>query len=64
MDVCHFIVHFANTRVVTKRLCMCGMRKIFNAAGFMCARHACMYADAPMPTLACLSTQVMKSHQN
>ena len=48
----HFKVHLAYA--ATKRLRMCGMRKIFRAAGFMCACHARMYADAPMPTLAYL----------
>ena len=55
MVVRHFQVHLAYARVATKRLRMCGTRKIFHAACFMCARrarHARMYADVPMPTLA------------
>ena len=59
MVVRHFKVHLAyacvatkRLRIATKRLRMCGMRKVFHVAGFMCARHARMYADAPMPTLA------------
>ena len=52
MVVCHFKAHLAYVRVATKWLRMCGMRKIFHAAGSMCARHARMYDDAPVPTLA------------
>ena len=52
MVVCHFKVHLAYARVATKRLRMCGTRKLFHAAGLICARHARMYADAPVPTLA------------
>ena len=50
MVVRNFNVYLAYARVATKRLRMCGTRKIFHAAGFMCAR---MYADTPMPILAC-----------
>ena len=51
MVVRHFKVHLAYARVATKRMRMCGTCKIFYAVGFMCAHHARMYADTPMPTL-------------
>ena len=50
MVVHHFKVHLAYAHVATERLRMCGTRKIFHAAGFTCALHARMYADAPVPT--------------
>ena len=58
--------HFAYARVATKGLHVCGSRKIFHAVGFMCACHARMYADAPVPTLAifCRNARVTNSHQN
>ena len=40
-----FQVHLAYARAATKQQGMCGTRKIFHAAGFMCDRHTRMYTD-------------------
>ena len=47
MVVRHFIVHFVYERVATKWLRMYRTSKQFHSAGFLCARHACTYANAP-----------------
>ena len=66
MVVRHFKVHLAYARVATKNDCICAVRVKYSTLQVLCACHARMYTDAPMPTLAyvCHNAQVTNSHQN
>ena len=55
-------VHLAYAHVATKQLRMCGTRKIFHAAGFMCAHHhsyvhQCTRADTAIFVVVTLSDE-------